>query len=103
MYLTSESFRILAKSGGPKMSDADTKVIGNYKKFLDTSTRFIPTWVKVAVALALGLGHDDRVEADRGDGWREDRQDPPDLCSGSFGGTGCDVHPFLRQITMGCR
>ena len=29
---------------------------GNYKKFLDKSTRFIPTWVKVAVALALGLG-----------------------------------------------
>ena len=38
------------------MSDADTKAIGNYKKFLDTSTRFIPPWVKVAVALALGLG-----------------------------------------------
>ena len=30
--------------------------LGNYKKFLDKSTRFIPTWVKVAVALALGLG-----------------------------------------------
>jgi inorganic phosphate transporter, PiT family len=55
MYLTSESFRILAKSG-PKMSDTDKNIIANYKGWLDKSTRFIPTWVKVAVALALGLG-----------------------------------------------
>src|SRR5271170_4574470 len=55
MYLTSESFRILTKSG-PKMSDSDKKTIANYKGWLDKSTRFIPTWVKVAVALALGLG-----------------------------------------------
>src|SRR4029077_18910025 len=27
-----------------------------YKKQLDHSTKFIPTWVKVAVAIALGLG-----------------------------------------------
>jgi inorganic phosphate transporter, PiT family len=56
MYLTSETLRILPKSDAPKMSDNDVKAIANYKKFLDTSTRFIPTWVKVAVALALGLG-----------------------------------------------
>ena len=57
MYLTSETLRIMPKAdGAPKFSDADTKAIANYKKFLDTSTRFIPTWVKVAVALALGLG-----------------------------------------------
>lgn len=55
MYLTSETLKLVAKSG-PKMSSADTKVIANYKSFLDKSTRFIPTWVKVAVALALGLG-----------------------------------------------
>src|SRR3984893_13118451 len=55
MYLTSESFRILAKSG-PKLSDTDKKIIANYKGLLDKFTRFIPTWVKVAVALALGLG-----------------------------------------------
>ncbi len=57
MYLTSETFRILGKANGaPKIADADKKVIANYKGFLDKSTRFIPTWVKVAVALALGLG-----------------------------------------------
>ncbi len=55
MYVASESLKLLAKSG-PKMGADDTKIIANYKKYLDTSTRFIPTWVKVAVALALGLG-----------------------------------------------
>jgi len=57
MYLTSAALTILQKAAGaPKISAADTAVIGNYKKFLDKSTKFIPTWVKVAVALALGLG-----------------------------------------------
>jgi len=28
----------------------------NYKTHIDRATRFIPLWVKVAVALALGLG-----------------------------------------------
>jgi PiT family inorganic phosphate transporter len=55
MYLTSESLKLLATKG-PKMSATDTAAVGNYNKFLNKSTRFIPTWVKVAVALALGLG-----------------------------------------------
>ena len=38
------------------MSANDTKVLTAYKGFLDKSTKFIPSWVKVAVALALGLG-----------------------------------------------
>ena len=40
----------------PKFSPADAAVLANYKKHVDYSTRFIPTWVKVAVAMALGLG-----------------------------------------------
>jgi PiT family inorganic phosphate transporter len=56
MYLTSETLRLLPKNGGPKMSADDTKILTNYKGFLDKSTKFIPTWVKVAVALALGMG-----------------------------------------------
>ena len=55
MYLTSETLRLVAKSG-PKMNADDVKVLANYKGFLDKSTKFIPSWVKVAVALALGLG-----------------------------------------------
>jgi PiT family inorganic phosphate transporter len=38
------------------VSEADKKVLGAYKTQLDHSTKFIPTWVKVAVAIALGLG-----------------------------------------------
>jgi PiT family inorganic phosphate transporter len=57
MYLTSSALTLLPKAdGAPKMSASDSAVLGNYKKFLDKSTKFIPTWVKVAVALALGLG-----------------------------------------------
>jgi PiT family inorganic phosphate transporter len=57
MYLVSETFRILPKAkGAPQINTADTQIIANYKGFLDKSTKFIPTWVKVAVALALGLG-----------------------------------------------
>ena len=55
MYLTSETMRLLPKFG-PKMSEEDVKPIENYKNFLDRSTKYIPSWVKVAVALALGLG-----------------------------------------------
>src|SRR5262249_37340050 len=37
--------------------DADTKRnVGEFKKEIDSSTKFIPLWVKVAVAIALGLG-----------------------------------------------
>jgi PiT family inorganic phosphate transporter len=55
MYLVSETMRLLPKYG-PKVSDEDKKVFANYKSFLDRYTKFIPSWVKVAVALALGLG-----------------------------------------------
>jgi inorganic phosphate transporter, PiT family len=57
MYLVSETFRLLPKAAGaPKINAADTQIIAAYKGFLDKSTKYIPTWVKVAVALALGLG-----------------------------------------------
>jgi PiT family inorganic phosphate transporter len=56
MYLTSETLQLMAKNGGPAMSDADVAVLTNYQGFLSKSTKFIPTWVKVAVALALGMG-----------------------------------------------
>jgi inorganic phosphate transporter, PiT family len=55
MYLVSEGLRLLGKSS-LGVSDADKKVLAQYKGELDESTKFIPTWVKVAVAIALGLG-----------------------------------------------
>jgi len=56
MYLISEALRLMKKSGQPAISAADTAILTNYKKHIDHSTRFIPLWVKVAVAMALGLG-----------------------------------------------
>jgi PiT family inorganic phosphate transporter len=56
MYLISESLRLMDKSHLPAIGPADADVLKNYKKHLDKATKFIPTWVKVAVAIALGLG-----------------------------------------------
>ncbi len=56
MYLVSEAIRLMQKSGTPKLAAADVAVLKNYKSHIDKATRFIPLWVKVAVALALGLG-----------------------------------------------
>ncbi|HEX3822381.1 MAG TPA: inorganic phosphate transporter [Candidatus Sulfotelmatobacter sp.] len=56
LYLISEVLRITTKAGQPKFAVADAAILANYKKHVDHSTRFIPTWVKVAVAMALGLG-----------------------------------------------
>ena len=56
MYLVSESLRMMEKSGQPVLTESDRKVLANYKTHIDMATKFIPGWVKVAVALALGLG-----------------------------------------------
>ena len=56
MYLASEAIRLMQKSGKPQLAAADVAVLKNYKTHVDLNTRFIPLWVKVAVALALGLG-----------------------------------------------
>ena len=56
MYLTGESLRLLDKNTDVHF-DADTKAnLVAFKKQLDDATKFIPLWVKVAVAIALGLG-----------------------------------------------
>jgi PiT family inorganic phosphate transporter len=55
MYLTSESFRALDKSTVKLDGDAKRNVTA-FKKQIDDATKFIPLWVKVAVAIALGLG-----------------------------------------------
>lgn len=56
MYVVSEALRLMQKSGNPKFTASDAAVLKNYKTHIDNATKFIPTWVKVAVALALGLG-----------------------------------------------
>ncbi len=56
MYLAAETLRLIEKQHAVQFSSSDNAAILNYKKQLDTATKFIPDWVKVAVALALGLG-----------------------------------------------
>jgi PiT family inorganic phosphate transporter len=56
MYLTSEAIRILDKTDAARF-DTDTKRnLKAFKRQIDDATKFIPLWVKVAVAVALGLG-----------------------------------------------
>src|SRR5262249_19849336 len=56
MYLASEAIRFVEKSDKVKL-DADTREnLKAFKKEVDAATKFIPLWVKVAVAIALGLG-----------------------------------------------
>jgi len=56
MYLTSEAIRFLMKDKESTLSKEDVSVLNAYKGSLDSATKFIPTWVKIAVAIALGLG-----------------------------------------------
>jgi PiT family inorganic phosphate transporter len=56
MYIVSEALRLMKKTKQPPIAATDWQVLDNYKKHVDGATRFIPGWVKVAVALALGLG-----------------------------------------------
>jgi inorganic phosphate transporter, PiT family len=56
MYLASEAIRFLLKDKADDLSKQDVAVLAAYRKSLDNATKFIPDWVKVSVALALGLG-----------------------------------------------
>jgi len=56
MYLASEAIRNLMKDKESDLSAADKATLTQYKKSLDGATKFIPLWVKVVVAIALGLG-----------------------------------------------
>ena len=38
------------------MTAADATIVKSYKHLIDDATKFIPGWVKVVVAIALGLG-----------------------------------------------
>ncbi|MEF9674335.1 inorganic phosphate transporter [Pseudomonas sp. MWU13-2100] len=56
MYLSSETIRLMDKDKFGNF-DADTQAkLQLFKQQIDGATRFIPLWVKIAVAIALGLG-----------------------------------------------
>lgn len=57
MYLSTTTFKRLDKAEAlPALSEAQDKLVDEYRDNLDSFLQYIPTWVKVAVALALGLG-----------------------------------------------
>jgi PiT family inorganic phosphate transporter len=57
MYLTSEAIRLYGKDPHATALPPETKkTLDSFKKQIDHATKFIPLWVKVAVAIALGLG-----------------------------------------------
>src|SRR5262249_49641547 len=56
MYLASEAIRLLMKDKESELSKDQIAAFNAYKSSLDSATKFIPTWVKIAVAIALGLG-----------------------------------------------
>jgi PiT family inorganic phosphate transporter len=56
MYVASEAIRLMQESGNPSFTPQENASLKNYKSKVDKATKFIPNWVKVAVALALGLG-----------------------------------------------
>lgn len=56
MYLASEAVRFLLKDKASDLNQQEAATLSAYKGALDSATKFIPTWVKIAVALSLGLG-----------------------------------------------
>ena len=55
MYLASESLRLMGKEG-VSLGASEDAALKTWKAELDEGTKFIPFWVKVSVAVALGLG-----------------------------------------------
>ena len=56
MYLASETIRLMDKD---KIGQFDTDThdkVQLFKQQIDSATRYIPLWVKISVAIALGLG-----------------------------------------------
>ena len=56
MYLSGEALRMMKKSSKPAMSGTNRKRSTPIIRQFDNATKFIPDWVKVAVAIALGMG-----------------------------------------------
>lgn len=56
MYLASEAIRFLLKDKENELNPQEAATLNAYKGSLDSATRFIPGWVKIVVAIALGLG-----------------------------------------------
>ena len=56
MSLAAETVRRFGKDKNIALSKGETDLLNTWRRQLDGATRFIPAWVKIATALALGLG-----------------------------------------------
>jgi PiT family inorganic phosphate transporter len=59
MYLVYDALRLATKdkkAADKAFPNGEAKALTGYRDLLEKGTRFIPTWVKISVALALGLG-----------------------------------------------
>jgi PiT family inorganic phosphate transporter len=55
MFMVAEAIRLMQKAGFSFTAD-ELGSVSAYRTALDEGTKFIPLWVKVAVAVALGMG-----------------------------------------------
>jgi PiT family inorganic phosphate transporter len=56
MYLVSEALKFLQQNPNVQFDTEAKANLDAFKRQIDDATRFIPLWVKIAVAIALGLG-----------------------------------------------
>ncbi|PWV60157.1 inorganic phosphate transporter [Plasticicumulans acidivorans] len=56
MYLAAETIRLLERQHAGALEATQREQLHSLRGHLDEATKFIPLWVKVAVAIALGLG-----------------------------------------------
>ena len=56
MYLASEAIRSIEKNDKVVLDTDARNNLKAFKKQIDAATKFIPLWVKISVAIALGLG-----------------------------------------------
>jgi PiT family inorganic phosphate transporter len=56
IYLIGEALKLIDKKKLLAMDAPDLQAVTAYHKAVDNATKFIPLWVKVSVAIALGLG-----------------------------------------------
>ena len=56
LYSVNEALRLMQNARTPAFGAQDAEVLRHYRTYVDGATKFIPGWVKLAVAIALGLG-----------------------------------------------
>jgi PiT family inorganic phosphate transporter len=56
LYIVGEAMKLISKSKALVLTPDDVKIVRTFRDAVSHAISFIPIWVKVAVALALGLG-----------------------------------------------